>query len=177
MSAGVYRESRWTLVRRIRAACTGGVRETGFAGPASPVRLLVTRPATRLRPGMLLGQAARAMREAEVSAALVGQGEAIVTEGDLTRALAAGLGPEAPLSAATTADPIAVDPDLPVVQAAEEMIRRRIRHLVVRDRAGSVQGIVSLRDVLLVLIDAMDPAVWVVTLRRAVTGHGEVWLG
>jgi CBS domain-containing protein len=117
------------------------------------------------------------MREANVSAALVGgRCEAIVTERDLTRALASGLGPEAAVSVASVLDPVTIEADQGVVDAAAEMLRREIRHLVVTDD-GEVLGVVSLRDVMVVLLQALDPAVWVATLREALTVHTEMWLG
>ena len=56
------------------------------------------------------------------------------------------------------------------------MLRHEIRHLVVTD-SGDVLGIVSLREVMAVLLQALDPAVWVATLRAALTTHTEIWLG
>jgi CBS domain-containing protein len=117
------------------------------------------------------------MRGAEVSAALVGSGDAIVTEGDLTRALAAGLGPETPLSSVAVANPVVVDPDVSVVAAAEEMMYRHVHHLVVRDRTGSVQGIVSEEEVLLALLEVLDPGGAAAHWPQTVTSHAEIWLG
>jgi CBS domain-containing protein len=116
------------------------------------------------------------MREANVSSALVGDGKAIVTERDLARTLAAGLGPEAAVSVFAVADPITIPAATGVVDAAAEMLRKEIRHLVVTAH-GEVLGVVSLRDVMAVLLQATDPTVWVATLREAVTTHAEIWLG
>ena len=117
------------------------------------------------------------MREENVSAALVGgRCEAIVTERDLTRALASGLGPEAAISAVRVLDPATINAAESVVDGAAEMLRLEIRHLVVTDH-GEVLGVVSLHDVMVVLLQALDPAVWVATLREALTIHTEMWLG
>jgi len=155
---------------------TGGMEQTIGVGPHSPVSLLIRRTPLRVPAGCSVGVAARAMREANVSSALVGEGEAIVTERDLARTLAAGLGPEAAVSVVAVPDPKTVPAATAVVEAAAEMLRHEIRHLVVTDH-GDVLGVVSLRDVMAVLSQALDPAVWVATLREAITTHTEIWLG
>jgi CBS domain-containing protein len=63
-----------------------------------------------------------------------------------------------------------------VVDAAAEMLRHEIRHLVVKV-GGAVLGIVSLLEVIAVLLQPLDPTVWVATLRAALTTHTEIWLG
>jgi hypothetical protein len=107
------------------------------AGPKAPVRLLVGQPAPYLRPGERLGEAAQAMRGADVSAALVGCGDAIVTEGDLTRALAAGLGP----------------------------------------RPGCPPPRTTPQEVLLALLEEVDPVGLCAIFQHTITGHAEIWLG
>jgi signal-transduction protein with cAMP-binding, CBS, and nucleotidyltransferase domain len=116
------------------------------------------------------------MREANVSAALIGDCDAIVTERDLAVALASGLGPEAAVSAVFVPDPTTFEATESIVDAAAQMIRQEIRHLVVTHR-GDTLGVVSLRDVMAVLLQTMDPAVWVATLRESLTTHTEMWLG
>ena len=155
---------------------TSGMEQGMGIGPQSPIELLIQGPPLRVPPGCSLGFAARAMRAVNVSAALVENGDAIVTERDLTRTLASGLGPEAAVSAACVPDPFTLAASTSVVDAAAEMLRHEIRHLVVKD-SGDVLGIVSLREVMAVLLQALDPAVWVATLRAALTTHTEIWLG
>jgi uncharacterized protein len=135
-------------------------RRTGPVGPYSPVGGLA-QPPVRVGADWTLQVVADAMREANVSAVLVGRDEAIATERDLTRALNAGLGPQDGVVAIGVTDLIYVDEDTSVVQAAADMLRREIRHLLLSNWRGEVTGVVSLRDVLCVLVDAMDPAVWV----------------
>jgi CBS domain-containing protein len=50
-----------------------------------------------------------------------------------------------------TADVVTVGPDWDLVEAAGEMARRRIRHLVVYE-GGQLLGVLSVRDVLPALL-------------------------
>ena len=131
----------------------------GGVGPQSPIGALAERP-VRITADSTLQVAADAMRAGRVSAVLAGADEAIVTERDLTRGLDTGLGPRDPVAAVWVTDLITVDEDTTVVEGAAEMLRHEIRHLVVHNWRGEFIGLVSLREVLAVLVDAMDPAVW-----------------
>ena len=63
---------------------------------------------------------------------------------------------------------------VPVVEATAHMLRHEIRHLLLRNWRGEVTGVVSLRDVLGVLLDATDPAVWILIRQTlSVSIHGE----
>lgn len=135
-----------------------------IVGPHSPVGGLAQRPVC-IGADWTLQAVADAMREADVSAVLVGRDQAIVTERDLTRALTAGLGSQDQVAAICVTDLIYVDEETPVVQAATEMLRHEIRHLILRNWRGEVTGVVSWRDVLGVLVDAMDPGVWALIQR------------
>jgi CBS domain-containing protein len=70
---------------------------------------------------------------------------------------------------------ISVDQDTTVVQAASDMLRHEIRHLLVHNFRGLVVGTVSLRDVVRVLVDAMDPVVWGL-LQETLSAQAEVRL-
>jgi hypothetical protein len=131
-----------------------------MVGPYSPVSGLA-QPPVWIGAEWTLQATADAMGEAKVSAVVVGSDRAIVTEGDLTRALNAGLGPHDQVGAIGVPDMVYLDDDTDVVQAAAHMLRRDVRHLLVRNWRGEVTGVVSLRDLLGVLVEAMDPAVWV----------------
>jgi signal-transduction protein with cAMP-binding, CBS, and nucleotidyltransferase domain len=135
-----------------------------MVGPDSPVAGLA-QPPVHVDADWSLQSVAEAMREANVSAVLVGLDHAIVTERDLTRALHAGLGSHDQVGAVCVTDLIYLDEDTSVVQAATDMLRHEIRHLLLRNWRGQIKGVVSLRDVLGVLVEAMDPAVWVVMLQ------------
>jgi hypothetical protein len=139
-----------------------------LVGPYSPVSGLA-QPPVWIGAEWTLQAAADAMGEAKVSAVLVGSDQAIVTEGDLTRALNAGLDPQDRVATISVTDLIYLDDDTNVVQAAAHMLRQDIRHLLVRNWRGEVTGVVSLRDLVGVLVDAMDPAVWVLMHRTLST--------
>ncbi|HUC36244.1 MAG TPA: pyridoxamine 5'-phosphate oxidase family protein [Acidimicrobiales bacterium] len=146
-----------------------------LAGPHSPVRALAHLP-VRIAPDSTLQAAANAMREADVSLLLVGRDQAILTTHDLTRALNAGLGPQDAVSTTVVTNMISVDQDTTVVQAAADMLRHEIRHLLLHDFRGEVVGVVALRDVVSVLVDAMDPVVWAL-LREALSVQVQLQLG
>jgi CBS domain-containing protein len=132
-----------------------------MVGPHSPVWAVAHLP-VRVGAAWSFQSAAQAMREANVSSVLVEPDTAILTERDLTRALSSGLGPNAHVSAVSVHDLVSVDRDATVVEAVSEMLRHEIRHLLVCNHRGEVVGLVSLRDLMRVLLDAMDPAVWTI---------------
>lgn len=136
-----------------------GYREL-IIGPHSPV-VGLAQPPVRIGADWTLQAVADAMRATTVSAVLIDTDHAIVTERDLMRALTSGLGPHDPAAAIGVTDLIFVDDETTVVEAAMHMFHHEIRHLVVRNWHGEVIGVVGLRDVLGVLVEAMDPAVWV----------------
>jgi CBS domain-containing protein len=63
-------------------------------------------------------------------------------------------------------DFVTVDNDTSVVEAAGVMLDNDVRHLVVRNDGGDITGLISLRDMLRVLVDTMDPAIWVILGHR-----------
>jgi CBS domain-containing protein len=102
-------------------------------------------------PGHTLLEAARAMAERSVGAAVVVDpeqpGPGILTERDLLRSLGQGQDP----ATERVADHLSADltfaaPDWSLERAAEEMVRGGFRHLVVVD-GGELAGIVSMRDI------------------------------
>jgi CBS domain-containing protein len=98
-----------------------------------------------------LADAATRMRENQVGALMVMDGErlaGILTERDLTRAIAEGAHPEAvPVAAYMTGWPTVVSPDMDVREAVLAMLEQECRHLpVVED--DQVVGMVSIRDLL-----------------------------
>jgi CBS domain-containing protein len=82
------------------------------------------------------------------------------------------LGSDASITSASGADGIVVDKDLSVIETAARMLRHEIRHVVVCDGGGRVVGLVGLHDLVRILIDAMDPTVWVMLRRTTLTPHG-----
>jgi CBS domain-containing protein len=102
-------------------------------------------------PGHTLRQAARAMWERRVGAALVvdpeAQGPGLVTERDVLRAIALGNDPdEHRVADHLTARLTFASPDWSLEEAAATMVRGGFRHLVVVDGAD-VTGILSMRDI------------------------------
>jgi CBS domain-containing protein len=76
----------------------------------------------------------------------------ILTERDVLNAVATGAEPdETSVQDIMTGDVVTVGPDWDLVEAAGEMARRRIRHLVVYE-GGQLLGILSVRDVLPALL-------------------------
>jgi CBS domain-containing protein len=146
-----------------------------MVGPYSVVSDLLPATVVCVSGEGTLQDAAAIMREANVSAVLVDGGTAILTERDLTAAIAAGCDRGTPIGTVAVREPVTIPASTTVLAAAAEMINRDIRHLVISD-GDTVVGVVSLRPVVKVLVHAMDPGVWVM-LRQAVKAHTEVWIG
>jgi CBS domain-containing protein len=102
-------------------------------------------------PTATLGQAAREMRDRNVGAGVVVEGEAIVgifTERDLLRAIAEGTDPDqGDVRSYMTANPLTLPSDHAPSEAARIMAERKFRHIPVVDGAQLV-GIVSIRDLM-----------------------------
>jgi signal-transduction protein with cAMP-binding, CBS, and nucleotidyltransferase domain len=146
-------------------------------GPGSPVSSLVHRSAVGVQLHRRIGEVARVLRDEDVSAVLVGPSpEGLVTERDLTRALAAGIGPEAQIAPVVVREPVAVAPTTTVLDATAIMLREHIRHLVIVT-PGQPTAIISLRDTMEVLLATLHPGVWAESLRIALTTQSELWLG
>ena len=105
-----------------------------------------------------LSAAARRMREADVSALPIteqGRPVGMLTERDLTRAVADGINPATMGVAGYMSTGLMVaDPDEDSQEVAARMLELGIRHLPVQ-AAGEVVGIVSMRDLL--LLEALRP--------------------
>jgi CBS domain-containing protein len=154
---------------------------TDFRSTQTAPRLndLGLRPAVAIAPDAPLDQAARIMRAHDISALVVGRpGDliSIVTERDLTQALADGRDAGIEVHAVASLEPLTVEPNATVVHAAVLMLRHGVRHLVVaRDRQAV--GIVSMRDVLTALITGATPDTMVVMLEQIRLDPPELWLG
>lgn len=102
-------------------------------------------------PGHTLRQAAQAMWQRRVGAALVvdpeAHGPGMVTERDVLRAIALGHDPdEHRVADHLTAQLTFAAPEWSLEEAAATMVRGGFRHLVVVD-GGDVAGILSMRDI------------------------------
>ena len=137
------------------------------------------RPVVTVAPNAPLDQVARIMRAHNVSALVVGHpGDpiAIVTERDLTQALADRCPPGERVVAIASSNPLTIAHDASVMEAATLMLNRCLRHLVV-SRQHRVVGIVSIRDVLAALVSAVTPDTVFVRLQRITIDAPENWLG
>lgn len=137
---------------------------------------LVLRPAVVVGPATTVRDAARVMKRENVSSLLVGGDAAIVTERDFTTAWANGVSGGEPVSTIATEGPMEVGDDTAVTEAARLMLNHNIRHLVVTD-GDSLLGVVSLRAVLAVVLQATEPGVWLTELRTSLAQMPEAWLG
>ncbi|HVA31065.1 MAG TPA: CBS domain-containing protein [Gaiellaceae bacterium] len=110
---------------------------------------LMTKDVLTVEPSDTIGEAAEKMHAAHVGAVVVVEDMVrivgIVTERDLLRAVAQrARAAEARVRQWMTADPLTIDPDTTVEEAAKIMFDHNFRHLpVVKD--GRPLGIVSLR--------------------------------
>jgi CBS domain-containing protein len=110
----------------------------------------MTKDVLTVDPSASIGEAAEKMQAANVGAVVVLEDlvriVGIITERDLMRAVASrARAAEARVRQWMTADPVTIEPELPLEQALEIMFDRHFRHLpVVKD--GRPLGVVSLRD-------------------------------
>jgi CBS domain-containing protein len=101
--------------------------------------------------------AAQRMSERSVGAALVltnGRVSGILTERDVLRAVAIGGVEGTKVAAWMTRDPETIDPAESTRRAGELMIRGGFRHLPVVGADGEPVGIISIRDLVRVTLDA-----------------------
>jgi CBS domain-containing protein len=102
-------------------------------------------------PEHTVRDAARMMAQHHVGSAVVTDAEqlaGILTERDVLKQVARGSDPDdTTVADMMTRDVVTVGPDWDLIEAAEEMARRRIRHLVVFE-GGQLLGVLSVRDVL-----------------------------
>jgi diguanylate cyclase (GGDEF)-like protein/PAS domain S-box-containing protein len=109
------------------------------------VDALMDRMFPRLAPDAPLSAALTAMEAARASCVVILQGRrpvGILTERDVVRLFAHVKG-DPPLSAVMTAPALSIAQDATLAQAADEMNRRGIRHLVAVDREGNAVGLLS----------------------------------
>ncbi len=109
-----------------------------------------------------LAEAARGMVARKVGSAIVmtDEGPGIITERDVLRAVAAGsdLG-ATPVEDYMTHNAITAFEDWDLREAAERMSAGGFRHLIVLGSGGQVEGVLSMRDLMMALLRQTDPAV------------------
>ena len=104
-----------------------------------------------VNPGATLHDAARAMADRKVGAAVVldpeQPGPGIITERDVLQSVGQGQNPDTELvQDHLSADITFASPDWSLERAAEAMVRGGFRHLVVID-GGETIGVLSMRDI------------------------------
>jgi CBS domain-containing protein len=104
-----------------------------------------------INPGHSLRDAARAMAERGVGAAVVidpeQPGPGIVTERDILQSIGTGQDPDSErVSEHLSADLTFASPDWSLERAADAMVRGGFRHLIVVD-GGEMVGVLSMRDI------------------------------
>jgi CBS domain-containing protein len=149
-----YRERRYPA---IPAGATGGV----LVRTIEPVlvRDLPLRPLVTVTPEASLRTAAGTMREQDVSAIVVGVAGSpvtILTERDVTIAMADGRDPATLVAELATRRPLTVDHDATVESAATQTLDEGVRHLVVVQASRAV-GLVSIRDLFAVVLTSVGP--------------------
>jgi CBS domain-containing protein len=121
---------------------------------------LMTQAAVTDAADDTLAEAAAKMRQQQTGSLLVMEGNAlagIVTERDVLKVVGAGQDPKSvSLRDVMTTDVVTIEPDTSVKDAAQIMFDKWFRHLPVTTAEGKVVGIISLRDLLLLVARGME---------------------
>lgn len=128
--------------------------------PTDPVGSVMTAGPATVGPEELLPAVVRALVGDEVGALLVTSPRGpvgLLSERDVLAVLASHREyDDVQAGDAMTTDLVTVGHDTPVLDAARAMVEAGVRHLPVLDGERAV-GIVSIRDVLAVLVSAVEP--------------------
>jgi CBS domain-containing protein len=122
---------------------------------------VVSRALLQVAPQASIAEAARQMTARKVGSAIVmtDEGPGIITERDVLRAVAAGGDLEAArVEEYMTHNAITAFEDWDLREAARRMVDGGFRHLIVLGRSGQVEGILSIRDLLMALLRQSSPA-------------------
>jgi CBS domain-containing protein len=109
-------------------------------------------------PDTTVLEAAVAMEGSDLGSLAVVEGlelVGLVTERDIRRSVAEGIGTDTPVSALMSGEPDTFDPDLDVWDAAAWITESGYRHLPVVDDEGALLGVVSIRDLLRALVETV----------------------
>ena len=132
---------------------------------------IMTAAAVTDAPEDSLADASTKMWREKTGSLLVMEGDnlaGIVTERDLLRAVGEGLDPKSTsLSEVMTKDVVTISPETALKEAAEIMFQKWFRHLPVVAANGKVVGIISLRDLLTLVAEAMEEP----ETLQSLTGH------
>ncbi|MFB6490587.1 MAG: CBS domain-containing protein [Thermoproteus sp. AZ2] len=116
------------------------------------IKSFIKRPPISLPPTAKLRDVVRAMAENNVGLIVIVEGDrpvGVVSERDVIRALARGIGLDADVRAVGTFEGLVeVKLDAPVYDVVKAMRERGIRHVLVVDDEGRLKGVVSVRDMI-----------------------------
>jgi CBS domain-containing protein len=121
---------------------------------------VVSRALLQVSPKDSIIEAARQMTARRVGSAIVmsDEGPGIITERDVMRAVASGSDLEtARVEEYMTHNAITAFEDWDLRLAARRMADGGFRHLIVLGRGGQVEGILSIRDLLMALLRESNP--------------------
>lgn len=124
--------------------------------PSDPVRGLIGDPVATIRPTATLKEAAEQLAADDIGLLVVvdpGDVRGVISERDIVLAVAEGLDlDEERVRNSASTDVLRVEESVTISEAAAAMTDAGIRHLAVA-RDGTIQGIVSIRDVVSVLLN------------------------
>jgi signal-transduction protein with cAMP-binding, CBS, and nucleotidyltransferase domain len=146
---------------------------SGYGESSPAVRDLHLRPPVWLDEDATLGDVARAMDRAAVSAIIIGPAAAIVTEHDIVHAVAANDAPGTAAMAVASEQTICLADTATALDALATMLRCGVRHLVILDRAGVPCGVLPIAVAAAAIFSAADVPEWLAAL-RVVLRVGEV---
>jgi len=113
---------------------------------------IMKRDVIAVSSGTSIREAAEIMAKHGIGSVIVlnrdGAPLGIFTERDLVKAVAKGVGLDAPIDDVMSRNLVVIQQDESAVSAAMKMIENGIRHLPVVDDKGRLVGIISIRDVL-----------------------------
>ncbi|MEM4042479.1 MAG: CBS domain-containing protein [Saccharolobus sp.] len=111
---------------------------------------LITRNPVMIKHSETIKEAAKVMKKEKVSSVLIHNDDnnivGIVTERDITRAIADNLDLNLPVSKIMSSNLIFIESEKDAIDALILMLKNNIRHLVVKNK-GNIIGVVSIRDV------------------------------
>ena len=118
------------------------------------VEALVKRTPVTISSGATIKQAAEVLAREKISLLVVAssispvKAEAVLSERDIVRAVAAGMPSTQQLSSISSKKLISVNRSDYLSKAVRLMLENNIRHLVVENADGSLFGVLSIRDLL-----------------------------
>jgi CBS domain-containing protein len=165
------------LAARLRSSLQHSPVTTFQLDFSQGVGQLIRRPAVWLEAGATVGEAARTMRAERISSVLVrSEPPGIVTDRDFRlRVLAAGRGPQTPVTEVFTQPVATVPAAMPIFEAWRSLLESGVHHLAV-SRGREIVGVVTANDLLRCSAQGPIPmlhAVDVLTGRDRLAGHAQ----